>query len=258
MIERYVWQSEYYWIQEKKDNMDGNEVKQPNTEAKPIFITSDMLVSEKIERDESEVDIEESASIFPKLTIALIIINVIVFIWELKTGALHGKQEIINAGALYRENFSKGEYWRLGSAMFLHGSIMHIINNMVMLYIMGIIFEKFFSPMKSTLIYLLSGIGGAVVSASFSAGPSVGASGAIFGLIGANMIYIFRNKEIITSINKRVGTVLLAISVITIAEGFMIPYVDNFAHIGGFLAGMFFAYVLKGESVIEINLKNMR
>ena len=130
-------------------------------ENKPVLITKDMLVTEnKIKKDTKNVDLEDNITYLPPLSIILVILNVIVFAWELQTGALTSKESIIQAGALYRPNVLDGEYWRLVSVMFLHGGFMHIIGNMVMLYLMGMLFERFFSPAKALSIYFKSYVDG--------------------------------------------------------------------------------------------------
>lgn len=250
MIEKYVWQLGSYWIQEKRDKMNGEEIEN-NTKEK-VYITDDMLVSNKIEKDFDKINIEEDIDFFPLVTIVLIILNVLIYIWEINTGALTTRETIIGSGALYKEGIAKGEYWRMFSCMFLHGSFTHIFSNMVMLYLMGIMFERFFTKTKSISIYILSGLIGSFLSMSFSEGPSVGASGAIFGLMGANVYYILRNKQMLTEINKRIGTVLLVVSLISIVEGVFIPHIDYNAHIGGFMGGLLFAITFGGENVINM------
>lgn len=221
-------------------------------ENKPVLITKDMLVSEnKIKKDTKNVDLEDNITYLPPLSIILVILNVLVFAWELQIGALTSKESIIQAGALYRPNVLDGEYWRLISVMFLHGGFMHIIGNMVMLYLMGMLFERFFSPTKALLIYLFSGIMGALLSMAISEGPGVGASGAIFGLMGANIYYLFKHRYLMTSVSKRVGTVLVCVAIYSIAQGFMTPFVDNFAHIGGFLGGILFAILMRGKQIAK-------
>lgn len=226
------------------------ETKKEALETKPLVISADMLVSGKIEKKDTEIDIEENINLLPKLTMILIAINVLIFIWESVTGVLVSKEEIIKAGALYRPKVLEGEYSRLISVMFLHGSIDHLLGNMIMLYLMGLIFENFFTTGRSISIYLLSGIGGALLSICMAEGPAVGASGAIYGLMGANGIFILKNRQLLTPINRRIGMVLIIASLYTIGRGFMVPFVDNFGHIGGFISGIILAYIIKGQNVI--------
>lgn len=90
-----------------------------------------------------------------------------------------------------------------------------------------------------------------------SAGPSVGASGAIFGMMGANGYYILKNKELFGEINRRVGKVIIIVSVIWIINGLGQPMVDNYAHIGGFIGGIITAALLKGRNIVEYSqIKN--
>ena len=112
-------------------------------------------------------------------------------------------------------------------------------------------YEKFFKNRTAISIYLLSGIAGAVLSSLMSVGPSVGASGAIFGMMGANGYYILKNKELFGEINRRVGKVLIIVSIIWIINGLGEPMIDNYAHIGGFLGGIFTAALFKGRNMVE-------
>jgi rhomboid protease GluP len=215
------------------------------------YITEDMLTGDKIKIKvkNKKVSIEDDLSFFPKFSLILIAINIIVFIIELRFGALDAREQIINAGALYRENILKGEYWRFLSVMFLHGSFEHLLGNMTMLYVMGLILEKSFKYARCIMIYFFSGFLGALLSVVMHPGPSVGASGAIFGLVGANLTYILLNKHRLDSISIRLGTVLLAFAIYSIILGFADPYIDNFAHIGGFLGGIIISLIVHKKNV---------
>lgn len=221
------------------------------------YITKDMLIDEENMELETNFEVEEKLLYFPKICGLLIAVNIIIFILEISTGALLSRESIIDAGALYREGVEKGEYWRMISSMFLHGSFGHLFSNMIMLYTMGLVYEKFYKKRTAVSIYLLSGITGAVLSSLMSAGPSVGASGAIFGMMGANGYYILKNKELFGEINRRVGKVIIIVSVIWIINGLGQPMVDNYAHIGGFIGGIITAALLKGRNIVEYSqIKN--
>lgn len=116
---------------------------------------------------------------------------------------------------------------------------------------MAINFEKFYTRQKVVAIYFISGIAGALFSISMSVGPSVGASGAIFGVMGATGYYLMKNKEIFNEINKRTGKTIMMVGVIWILQGLADPLIDNYAHIGGFIAGILAAAILKGRNEIE-------
>ncbi|MDD5491853.1 MAG: rhomboid family intramembrane serine protease [bacterium] len=217
---------------------------------KAIPLTGDMLVS--VNKADDRVDLEKHISYLPKITIFIIMVNVLVFIWQLLTNALASRESIIAAGALMRERVLVGEYWRLISAVFLHGSFDHLLGNSIILYILGLAFEHAFGSAKTAILYLLSGLTASLLSVTMSPGPSVGASGAIFGLWGALIVFLYKHKDKIIMRNDRIKTVLLIWAGYEILGGFLNPYIDNFAHIGGFLGGMaitlFMAPIILGKT----------
>ncbi|XP_050383693.1 RHOMBOID-like protein 5 [Argentina anserina] len=140
-----------------------------------------------------------------------------------------------------------GEGWRLLSCMWLHAGLVHLLVNMISLLFIGIRLEQEFGFIRIGLLYLLAGIGGSLSSAihqSHLKTPqiSVGASGALFGLLGAMLSELFTNWTIYT--RKCVALlILVAVISLNLAVGF-IPKVDNSAHVGGFLTGFFFGFVI--------------
>lgn len=131
-----------------------------------------------------------------------------------------------------------GQWWRLLSAAFLHGSLLHIAFNMYVLFALGPTLERILGHGRYVLLYLLAAVGGAVASYAFSdmRTVSVGASGAIFGLMGALVVAGRRLRYDVTQV-----LVLLAINVVI---GFVSPGVDWRAHLGGLLTGAAVAGVL--------------
>ncbi|KAJ6804154.1 RHOMBOID-like protein 3 isoform X1 [Iris pallida] len=133
--------------------------------------------------------------------------------------------------------------WRLVTCIWLHAGVIHVLANMLSLVFIGIRLEQQFGFIRIGVIYLLSGFGGSVLSCLFIRNNiSVGASGALFGLLGAMLSELFSNWTIYT--NKAAALFsLLVIIVINLAVG-ILPHVDNFAHIGGFLTGFLLGFVL--------------
>lgn len=173
------------------------------------------------------------------ITPVLIDLNILVFIILSLFGVnpFYPKTEdLITFGALSSQ-ISNGEYWRFLSSMFLHGGIMHLLMNLMVLGIAGFICENIFGTVKFTIIYFLSGIIAGISSLLWHDGNVilVGASGAIFGLIGSiAMALILRNnfKE-----NKVALLIIVIYFVLNIFFGF-ISNSDNAAHISGFICGM--------------------
>ncbi|KAB1217186.1 Inactive rhomboid protein 1 [Morella rubra] len=133
--------------------------------------------------------------------------------------------------------------WRLVSCIWLHAGVIHLIVNMLSLVFIGIRLEQQFGFARVGILYLLSGFGGSILSSLFIQNNiSVGASGALFGLLGAMLSELITNWTIYSNKAAALFT-LTVIIVINLAVG-ILPYVDNFAHIGGFLTGLLLGFVL--------------
>ena len=200
----------------------------------PLRITPDMLLSRK-------VDFERRMGRVPPVTLATLVLLAAIFVVEIRLGALASKETIIAMGALARERVAAGEYWRLLTAPWLHGGTEHLVGNGIALYILGMVCEAAFGRAQLVVLYVLSGLAGSLVSMLVSVGPSVGASGAIFGLQGAAIVLLRRERDRLLVRDRRVGFVLLIWAIYTIAGGLTDPFIDNGAHIGGALGGALIA-----------------
>ncbi|CAH9073143.1 unnamed protein product [Cuscuta europaea] len=147
-------------------------------------------------------------------------------------------------GALEMEKVVKDhQVWRLFSCMWLHAGVFHVAANMVSLLCVGIRLEQEFGFVKIGLLYILSGMGGSLASALFVRMTiSVGASGALFGLLGAMLSELLTNWTIYENKLATLLTLILII-LINLAVG-VLPHVDNFAHLGGFLTGFLLGFIL--------------
>jgi len=221
----------------------------------PILITPDMLVPRRRvppKVSDGRVDFERGMRRLPPLIIALILANVAVFVWEVSAGAFASipgstgadHTNPIMAGALIRERVLAGEWWRMLTAMFLHGGPDHLIGNMVALFIVGMACEHAFGSAKTAVIYFGSGLAGSAFSLMTGPGPSVGASGAIFGVLMAVVVMLYRNQKYFFVRDKRIGFVLAAWAAWQLFVGFMSPFIDNFAHLGGMTGGALAALLL--------------
>lgn len=168
----------------------------------------------------------------------LIGINIIVYII---TAFLSGNifdsniNVLVFLGAKVNSLILSGEYYRLITCMFLHGGLVHIGFNMYALYSLGPFIEKIFGRKKFTIIYFFSGILSSFMSFIFSSDISIGASGAIFGLLGAALIFGLKNKN---KIGKEFMMNIIVVIGINLFMGFSIPNIDNFAHMGGLIGGI--------------------
>lgn len=177
-------------------------------------------------------------------TSALIGINLLVFAAMLFNGAglLHSSNSVQLAwGANFGPATKDGEWWRLGSALFLHFGLFHLGMNMLSLWDGGRLVERMFGTGRFLLIYFSSGIAGNLLSliAQGDRAISGGASGAIFGVYGALMSYLWLERHgLHPSDFKRLFWGAAIFSAITIFLGFQITGIDNGAHIGGWLGGI--------------------
>jgi len=203
---------------------------------KAILITPEMLAGASA-RARGRIDFERGMRNAPPLILFLIAANLAMFGWEIAAGALADRDTIVEAGALVRERVAAGEWWRIMSAMFLHGSIDHVLGNVIVLYIVGLACEHAFGGARTALVYLASGVAGGLLSLAAGPGPSVGASGAIFGVIAAVVVVLYRYQDRFYVRDKRIGFVLLVWAGWQILTGLANPFIDNFAHLGGLAGG---------------------
>ena len=179
----------------------------------------------------------------PVITYAIIAICIIAFIMMYLFG--NGSEDsltLIYFGANLDVLTKAGQYYRLFTCMFLHIGIMHLLLNMYSLYIIGKEVEGLFGKAKYLVIYVLSGICGSILSMAFAHNTvSAGASGAIFGLLGA-LLYIGYYYR--TYLGTAIRTSVLPVIVLNLIIGFLSPGIDNAAHIGGLVAGVLTAMLV--------------
>ena len=180
----------------------------------------------------------------PILTYILILINVIVFALMYIYG--NGSEDIEtlkNFGANYIPLVKSGEYIRLITSAFVHIGIIHLLSNMYALYVIGRQVEQLYGRMKYILIYFISAITGSLFTVVFSSSNTVaaGASGAIFGLLGALLYFGYSYRGYIG--NSIINQVLPAI-LLNLVIGFSSPNIGNSAHIGGLIGGYLISMAL--------------
>ena len=145
---------------------------------------------------------------------------------------------LISNFALFAPSVSTGQWWRLFTAGFLHGSILHLLFNVYILWILGSQLESILGKRKFIIIYFVSLMGGSIASFLFSpfGTYSIGASGAIFGLMGA-MLVVGRKKRLDIS-------QVAVLVILNVAIGFVLSGIDWRAHLGGLAAGALIAWIL--------------
>jgi rhomboid protease GluP len=158
-------------------------------------------------------------------------------------------QILVDMGALFGPlTVLKGEWWRLLSAMFLHGGMTHLLMNMVSLYLVGRGAEMYFDTKSYLSIYFFSGILGGLVSLYMHpVSVGVGASGAIFGIFGALAGFFMAHRDKIASHSKAFMKDFSVIILINLVIGLSIPSIDVSAHIGGLVIGFIGGFVISKD-----------
>lgn len=192
----------------------------------------------------TEQDAKEAEKIFgpkkPIVTYTLIFINILIFLAMYLFG--NGSEDsitLLTFGANYRPLILEfNQYYRLIASSFLHIGILHLLFNMYALYIIGAQIENFYGKVKYLIIYLGSAIIGSLLSICFHDGISAGASGAIFGLLGAILYFGYHYRLYLGNVLQ---SQIIPIIVLNLFLGFITPGIDNACHIGGLISGIFLA-----------------
>lgn len=186
----------------------------------------------------------------------IIIVNIIIFLMANIMQIFGEASEVLRNGALsWYHVIKKGEYYRIFTAMFLHTDFEHLINNMLVLFFVGDKLERIMGKLKYLIIYFASGIIAGIFSISYNMligeqAFSIGASGAIFGIIGAIAYILLANRGRLRDISSTQIKLFIAFS---LYSGIVNEGIDNAAHIGGFIAGIIFALLLYRSSTKRIN-----
>lgn len=189
----------------------------------------------------------------PVITYALIALNIMVYLFMILYDV---DGTYFTALANNYEFVQNGQFYRLLTSMFLHADIIHIGCNMYALYILGPQVERYYGKTKFLCIYLLSGILGSIFSCAFMSADtiSMGASGAIFGLLGSIAYFTYYYRATLQGLLR--SQVLPAI-LLNLAIGFMVPGIDISGHIGGLIGGVLISMAIgigdKGRKTDQIN-----
>jgi rhomboid protease GluP len=202
-------------------------------------------------------------AVAPYVTYALIIINVLAFLARAFSPSVD--LDVLLWGANHAESVLRdGEYYRLLTSMFLHASIfdssgsyafpnaLHLIFNMYILYGVGMSLERVFGHLRFSVVYLLGGLGGSVLSALLGGldSFSVGASGAVFAILGAEFIFLYHHRVLMGAAGRARRNSLIAFGLINLLFGLAsnVPgsqlRVDNWGHVGGLAGGLVLAWFI--------------
>ena len=233
----------FYWVKaEDEKELEKNQIiknKFPDLPKKLIYNEKGVELFMKITKDINKHNQEDSKKVervfkpkFPTVTYAILAINIIIFVIPL----LYGQSEAMVAQfCVHGPSIRYGHYYRLFTGLFLHGSIFHLIFNSYALYVIGSQIESFLGKFKFAVIYFAGGIMGSLFSITFNGNAaSIGASGAIFGLMGALVYFGYHYRVYLGNVIK---SQIIPLIVFNLVLGFVMTGVDNSAHIGGLIGG---------------------
>lgn len=211
-------------------------------------------IDELLEKKEKEYTLHFAAK-KAWLTISLIAINVAIWAAMMVYANLKGLEYdalLMLFGAKENLSIMSGEYWRFLTPIFLHVGFVHLLINSYSLYYVGTITEKLYGHLKFFVVYFAAGILGNIVSFMFSLHPGAGASGSIFGLLGALLYFGVENPVLF---RRYFGYNVIATVAINIAYGFSQAGIDNYAHMGGLLGGFLTSGIVKSKETSSKWLK---
>jgi rhomboid protease GluP len=169
---------------------------------------------------------------------------------------------LLNALMLDKSAVAQGEYYRLLSVVLVHGGLLHLLFNMYALWIVGPVVERMYGHWQMLGVYVVCGIGASIASFVFVAEPSVGASGAIFGLFGILFVGLRMQRSLLDPRMRAVESQVAILIVINLVFGFGANIaggpegqIDNFAHIGGLLTGAWLGVLLAPSGVSSLSTR---
>ena len=197
-------------------------------------ITEDINSKNRKEAMETDAILEPKK---PYITIGLIVVISLVYIYAM----MGNSDTLVFYYGINRDFIREGEIYRLLTGTFIHIDLIHLLCNGYALFMIGNMVEGYFGRKKYPIIYIGSALTGSLLSIAMSSGYSIGASGAIFGLLGALLYFGYHYRVYFGSVI--LGRIIPVI-VINLAIGFMISGIDNFAHIGGLIGGFLISKAL--------------
>ena len=179
------------------------------------------------------------------VTFVILTVITIVFIFEILNGALSDENALNGMGAIIPNAIQQGQSWRLLAAMFLHAGWLHWALNCFALLQLGTLYETMFGSARFTFMYFVTGLIASAASSELSQHTSVGASGAIFGILGAFIFSIRRSPQWRNQPWTRgLLNQLIFWAVVNIGIGFSVKFIDNTAHLAGLFSGLLLGLIL--------------
>ncbi|MCB9133781.1 MAG: rhomboid family intramembrane serine protease [Anaerolineales bacterium] len=190
----------------------------------------------------------------PYVTYTIMGITIFIFILQQATQYLTGTDYPALLGMKVNDWIVQGELWRFFTPMFLHGGLLHILFNMYALRALGPVLEQHYGHGRFLALYILAGFAGNVASFALSVNPSLGASTSLFGLFGAEGVFLYHNQNLFGERAKAGLRQIFTLGVINLLFG-LTPgmNIDNWGHLGGLVGGVLFSWfagpLLKVEGI---------
>jgi rhomboid protease GluP len=190
------------------------------------------------------------------VTWLLIAINAAVLLLMEMNGGSQRTATLIAFGAKVNTLIDAGQVWRLFTSMFLHIGLIHLAVNCFSLYNIGMVLERFIGSARFAVLYVLAGLCGGLASYWFSPfSVSAGASGAIFGLLGALAVFFYLHRTLFGKTANSVLTNIVVVALLNLGLGASIPGIDNFAHVGGLAGGIIVGALLAPRYRIVVDVQ---
>ena len=226
----------------EEEDIDKNEILTkafPDLTKKLSFTEKGMELFMKITNDiekHNQADAKRVENVFkmkkPIITYSLVIINILMYIIPILFGTYNA---LLDKYSIYGPAVRAGQYYRLITGTFIHANIFHLFFNCYALAILGSQLESFLGKPKYLIVYLFSALIGSLFSVTFAGNYySIGASGAIFGLIGSLVYFGYHYRVYLGNVVK---SQIIPLILMNLGIGFLVPGIDNSAHIGGLLGG---------------------
>lgn len=177
----------------------------------------------------------------PVATYALMGVTAVVYLLQMLSQFALGGDYPAYLGMKVNDLIIQGQVWRLITPVFLHASLIHIAFNMYALYAIGPVLERFYGRGRFLTLYFIAGFAGNVGSFLFSSANSLGASTAVFGLLGAEGVFFYQNRQLFGQMARNSLTNVIMIAAVNLIIGLR-PGIDNWGHLGGLIGGVAFAW----------------
>ena len=244
----------------------GEVVRPPSEWSKLVERSKKVFLGDFNKADSEDEEVEKER--IPIITLSILLAIVAIVILMQFSGGTRNPETLVDFGAMYMPLIAEGEYWRLFTAMFVHIGWMHLLRNSIALFIYGIYAEGAYGQVRFILLYIISGLTGSVASYLFNDANTIaaGASGAVFGLLGALIVFSLKNwnaydrdgnavmvarydqghevgVEQAPGIGREMLGGLALVAIINLVLGIG-PGIDAWAHLGGLLGGLAFGCIL--------------